>query len=180
VYPELKKVKNKGIPVYCIAGDRTDINIKYSIEDSIQFIASGMVGTFTDENNYAVVFTHFPKQHILNYEFVPLSELDTLSESSIQPTSYINNFAIDFNMYPNPCSDIIVIQLNELEHDAMIAEVFSLQGHKIFEANIPKYKNSLTINMTSLKRGLYYIRISSNHRSRTEKIFLIDNIFTKQ
>ena len=175
VYPELQKVKNKGIQIYCIAGDRTDINIEYAIEDSIQFIASGMVGTFPDTNNFVVVFTHFPQEHILNYEFVPLSELDTLAETPSQPTSYLNNIAIDFRMYPNPCSDKIFIQLNDPEHDAMKAELFSPQGTKIFEVNIPIYKYSLTINMTSLKKGIYYIRISDNQRSLTKKIFVFDN-----
>ena len=46
VYPEFQKIKNKGIPVFCIAGDRTNVNIEYSIEDSIQFIASGMVDSY--------------------------------------------------------------------------------------------------------------------------------------
>ena len=179
VYPELQKVKNKGIPVYCIAGDRTDINIEYSIEDSIQFIASGMVGTFPDSNNFVVVFTHIPQEHILNYEFVPLSEMDTLAESPIQPTSYIDNFTIDFSIYPNPCSDKIMVRLNEPEHDDMKTEIFSPQGIKIFEADIPKNKNSLTINMASLHQGLYYIRISNNYRSLTKKIILFDNILTR-
>jgi hypothetical protein len=179
VYPELQKVKNKGIPVYCIAGDRTDINIEYSIEDSIQFIASGMVGTFPDSNNFVVVFTHIPQEHILNYEFVPLSEMDTIAESPVQPTGYINNFAIDFNIYPNPCSDKIMVRLNEPEHDDMKTEIFSPQGIKIFEADIPKNKNSLTINMASLHQGLYYIRIGNNYRSLTKKIILFDNILTR-
>ncbi len=174
VYPELQKIKNKGIPVYCIAGDRTDINIEYSIEDSIQFIASGMVGTFPDTNNFAVVFTHFPQEQILNYEFVPLSELDTLPESPVQATGYKVNYPIDFKIYPNPGSGKITIQLNGQEHDAMKAEIYSAQGNKVFEVDIPENKNSLTIDLTALNKGIYYIRISNNHRSFTKKIIRTD------
>lgn len=175
VYPELQKVKNKGIQIYCIAGDRTDINIEYSIEDSIFFIASGMVGTFPDSNNYAVVFTHFPQDHMLNYEFVPLSKLDTLAESPSQPASNINNSTIDFSLYPNPCSDNIFIQLNEPVHDVMMVELFILDGTKIFELAIPKSQSSLTIDMTSLEKGLYYFRIKNNHGYLTKMVIVVDN-----
>ena len=83
VYAEFQKDKNKGIPVFCIAGDRTNVNIEYSIEDSIQFIASGMVDYLSDENNYSIVLTYLPETKKLNYEFVPLSELDTISDEPL-------------------------------------------------------------------------------------------------
>ncbi len=174
VYPELQKVKNKGIPVYCIAGDRTDINIEYSVEDSIKMIASGMVGTFPDENNYAVVLTQYTQEHLLDYEFVPLSEMDTVGESSTQPANYINSFNIDFNLYPNPCSGKIIVRFNEPMSEAVKAEIYSIQGTKMLESDVPAYGNLITIDMTSLDNGLYYVCIRNRRISRTEKIFLFD------
>ncbi len=175
VYPELQKVKNKGIPVYCIAGDRTDINIEYSMEDSIRFIASGMVGTFTDEHNYAVILTQYTQEHLLDYKFVPLSEMDTVGRNPTQPSNIINNYTLDFNIYPNPCSGKIIIQFNEPVQDAMKAEIFSLQGARMLESDIPEYGNSITIDMTSLDNGLYCVRVRNDHVCRTEKISLSNN-----
>ena len=175
VYPELQKVKNKGIPVYCVAGDRTDVNIEYAIEDSIQFIASGMVGTFPDTTNFAVVFTHLRQEHKLNYAFVPLSELDTLGENTSKPISFLNNRAMDLILYPNPCSSELFIQLNEQEHDALKAEIFSTLGTKIVEVNIPQYQNPFAINTSALKNGIYYIRISNRKKSLTKKLIVSEN-----
>ncbi len=59
-------------------------------------------------------------------------------------------------MYPNPCPDNIMIQLNEQDHDTMKAEIFSILGNKILEADFPKGKNSITINMSSLPTGIYF------------------------
>lgn len=179
VYPELQKVKNKGIPVYCVAGDRTDVNIEYSIEDSIQFIASGMVGTFPDTTNFTVVFTQLPQEHKLNFAFVPLSELDTLGENTSVPISFLNNSAIDLRIYPNPCSAELFIQLNEPRHDAMKAEIFSPLGIKIVEANIPENQNTLAINISTLKKGTYYVRISDNQIFMTKKIIISENLLAK-
>jgi len=39
VYSNLQKAKYQGVEVLCIAGGRTDINIEYSPEDSIYFLA---------------------------------------------------------------------------------------------------------------------------------------------
>jgi hypothetical protein len=173
VYPELQKVKNKGIPVYCIAGDRTDINIEYSIEDSIQFIASGMVGTFPDEDNYAVVLTHYTEEPLLEYEFVPLSEMDTVAESSTQATNHFYKSTLGFHMYPNPSPGKIIIQFEPV-NEAMIAEIYTLQGVKIMELGIPENRNIITVDMTSLENGLYQVCIRNDHVSRTEKLFLFN------
>lgn len=100
VYPELQKVKNKGIPVYCVAGDRTNINIEYSKEDSIQFIASGMVGFYPDTNNYAVVFNHIPQEHFLYYDLVPLSELDAKTNDYTSDVVRMNGRV---ELAANPC-----------------------------------------------------------------------------
>jgi len=172
VYPELQKVKGKGIPVFCIAGDRTDINIEYAKEDSIQFIASGMVGTFPDENNYTVVLTHIPAEHLLTYQFVPLSEMDTVGGTTVRIPEYLFNAGIKFELFPNPSPGKFNIQLSEPDHAEMKAEIFSMQGVRLFEAEIPLNENSITINADGLVEGLYFIRIGDDRRSRTEKIFL--------
>ena len=173
VYPELQKVKNKGIPVYCIAGDRTNINIEYSKEDSIQFIASGMVGTYPDSANYTVVLTHIPNEHLLTYEFVPLSEMDTIKRVC-EPNTSANNISIDCRIYPNPCSNQLFVQLSEPMHNIVKAELISPFGKKIFETNIPQDKKSILFDTSSLKSGLYIIRISDNQKSYTKKLFVVD------
>jgi hypothetical protein len=172
LYPELQKVKSKGIPVYCIAGDRTDINIEYSIEDSIQLIASGMVGTFPDENNYAVVLTHYPGEHLLEYDFVPLSEMDTIAEVSTQTAYLPDKPGFGFRIYPNPSPGQIIIEFDEPVGEAVEIEVFSLQGTKILEFCIPENRNTIAIDMTSLDYGLYHVCVRNDHVFRTEKIFL--------
>ena len=105
VYPEFQKIKNKGIPVFCIARDRTNVNIEYSIEDSIRFIASGMVDYLSDKNNYSIVLIYLPETKKLNYEFVPLSELDTISDETTVLGGLDNNARLDLNLFPNLVSD---------------------------------------------------------------------------
>jgi len=177
VYPEFQKIKNKGIPVFCIAGDRTNVNIEYSIEDSIQFIASGMVDYLSDENNYSIVLTYLPETKRLNYEFFPLSELDTISDETTVLGGLENNARLDLNLFPNPVSDQITIQLNEKNHDIIKIEIFSSVGKKLLEASIAGDNDSFSLNLSSQDNGLYYIHISNKNKAQIEKIIVNNSTF---
>jgi hypothetical protein len=170
VYPELQKVKNKGIPVYCIAGDRTNLNIEYSKEDSIQFIASGMVGTYPDSSNFTVVLTHIPGEHLLKYDFVALNKMDTLDGSAAETARPIEQTGTDYTLFPNPCSNVLSIRLHNKGHETIKTELFSLQGTRLLENYIPKETYTLTMDVSFLPEGMYFIRISNPQQSLTEKI----------
>ena len=75
IYPLLLNVEKKGTDVICLAGDRTDININYVTNDSIQFIATGMNHTRSDSDNYVIIFQHNIKDQILDWSFQSLNEL---------------------------------------------------------------------------------------------------------
>ena len=177
VYPEFQKVKNKGIPIFCIAGDRTNVNIEYSIEDSIQVIASGMIDYLSDENNYSIVLTYLPETKKLNYEFVPLSELDTMSDETTVLGGLENNAKLDLNLFPNPVSDQITIQLNEKNHDIIKIEIFSSVGKKLLEASIAGGNDSFSLNLSSLDNSLYYSYISNKNKAQIEKIIVNNPTF---
>ena len=177
VYPEFQKVKNKGIPIFCIAGDRTNVNIEYSIEDSIQVIASGMIDYLSDENNYSIVLTYLPETKKLNYEFVPLSELDTMSDETTVLGGLENNAKLDLNLFPNPVSDQITIQLNEKNHDIIKIEIFSSVGKRLLETSIAGGNDSFSLNLSSLDNGLHYIYISNKNKAQIEKIIVNNPTF---
>jgi hypothetical protein len=76
VYPLLQQVKNRGVPVLCLGGDKSKINIEYSPEDSITFIASTMAPEYTDTVNDVVFLSPDLQTGQLSREFVPLSEVE--------------------------------------------------------------------------------------------------------
>lgn len=41
-----------------------------------------MVDHLSDENNYSVILTYLPETKKVNYEFVPLDELDTMPDET--------------------------------------------------------------------------------------------------
>jgi hypothetical protein len=172
VYPNLQEARNNGVEVLCLAGDRTDINIEYSPEDSIQFVASGMVGTFADENNYAVLLTHDLDSGRLNYDFVALSEIDTIASIPPSAVPETNVLFQGINIYPNPVEDILHIYSEiGFKHNVYI-ELLDVSGVKIKGFNLKKGAEVIEINTAYLSPGVYIIRITNDSNILTRKILI--------
>ena len=173
VYPNLQKAKHNGVEVLCLAGDRTDINIEYTPEDSIKFLGSGMVGTFTDENNYAILFTHILDSGKLDWEFIALSEIDTISPD-IPSSARKNNVLFQgFNIYPNPAGDILRIRSQTGIEQEIFIEVLDISGTKIKEFTFKNGFVSTDIDLSGYLSGVYFMRIGNNHKIITRKIILV-------
>ncbi len=175
VYPNLLKARNNGVQVLCLAGDRTDINIVYSPEDSIQFVASGMVGTFADENNYAVLLTHNLDSGKLDFDFISLSEIDTVSPVIPSPVPESDIMLKGFNVYPNPVKDILHINSEiDIKHDLYI-ELLEINGVKITGFTLKKGFKDTGIDFSGFSPGLYIIRIIYGSNSLSRKILVNDH-----
>jgi len=78
IYPKLLEVEAKGIEVICIAGDigfrRNEF--EYLTPEGIQYLASGIEAG--NPNNQALILHHDQSSHALTWDFVLLSELQSL------------------------------------------------------------------------------------------------------
>jgi hypothetical protein len=79
----------------------------------------------------------------------------------------------DFWIFPNPAGNEFRVQSPEIRENGAILELFGLDGRKILQKSIPKGKDELTVNVSSLQNGLYFCRI-------TPKAFGENKSVTKQ
>jgi hypothetical protein len=83
IYPRLVEVKNRGVEVICILGDMGAKKVEYLSDDGIHFMGAGLNRTyFTDPElraksplDWAIVFTHVPKDRKLEWEFAEFGKL---------------------------------------------------------------------------------------------------------
>ena len=66
--------------------------------------------------------------------------------------------------YPNPVENILNLQLSAEQNQVILTDVL---GQKQFEATV---KSTATIDMTSLKSGIYFLRVKNNQGSEIKKI----------
>lgn len=74
------------------------------------------------------------------------------------PTSIKENKTSKYNIYPNPASDILIIEGLE-----GVAEIFSLNGKKVMEASLS------TVDIKDLSKGTYIIKIGEYNSSFIKK-----------
>ena len=170
VYPLLQKVKNKGVQVLCLAGDRTDVNIRYLPEDSITFLASGMRGTVPDEDNFAIILTHVIQSGKLEWDFAALSEIDTVQNKPVETILEGNTESHDFIIYPNPSSGKFHISLNNDNGRKILIEVLDMNGTRIVENTVTCLDTPIEINLSFLPPGVYFLRFINNRAMVIKKM----------
>lgn len=68
-----------------------------------------------------------------------------------------------FHVYPNPVQDEIKIAYNLKEETPVMMEVRDITGKKVMDENLESLKgrSELTINLSGLRKGIYFIKFYS-------------------
>jgi len=94
-----------------------------------------------------------------------------LSLSTEQPTPINKNklqSASYFNVYPNPCTDLVTIKITQPNLGPLNLELIDVLGRKIEEQKF----NGKSINMSlnKMPQGIYYIKLSGNNFSEIVRV----------
>ncbi len=81
------------------------------------------------------------------------------------------------NVFPNPVSDFIRLDLRSTEHNEIFVEILSITGTivKTLKFEGPFNGRIEEIDMSGIKSGLYLMRVSSGNRKFNRAIRLIKN-----
>lgn len=129
IYPQLQKVKNKGIPVHVFGGDRSSINIVYSPEDSITFYAARLKGDLADSINNVIILNYIQQKKEITTDFVPLADLSTTV--NLEAFSHLLKKFVLRQNYPNPFNPATVISYQLLQAGNVELNIYNILGRKI-------------------------------------------------
>jgi len=91
------------------------------------------------------------------------------------PTKFIKTNPVNtsLDIYPNPTSGAIHIQLPTFSDETIGLQVVNLVGNIVSTRNIPKVfsDREFKMDLSNLKTGIYYIRIASRTETFIHKIF---------
>jgi hypothetical protein len=166
IFPLLQEVKRRGVPVLCLGGDKSKINIVYSPEDSITFIASTMAPEYTDEQNNVVVLSDDLNVGTLSWEFIPLSVVEKNPPvSRVIENIYTENESLVVEYDPER-SAVIVGRQPSLPCAGSIG-IYSLSGHCLYSEDLnPGEMKTFSIR----ERGLYIVRLVTSERVECQKV----------
>lgn len=80
---------------------------------------------------------------------------------------------ITINVYPNPCSEILNISASILSESDVTVELVNFQGQKLLnERIIQSSNNHVSLNVSALLSGIYYLSLFSGENQISKKIII--------
>lgn len=139
----------------------------WSVENLVQprlGIASASYGNKAIFAGGAQVWSSYPQYSIISKKVDIWTDLPPRIESeTVTPSS----IASSINIYPNPCSNYLQIQLTETAILPMRMELFDLNGSKVSEILLNDFNSSIDLN--NLAAGIYLMRIGDEKNSLITK-----------
>jgi hypothetical protein len=89
---------------------------------------------------------------------VGINDPDALTSSEIQ-------------VYPNPTSDKLTIEIKDLKKEAEI-KILNLTGKLVYEGKMPSGNNIHRVNLSEYPNGIYFIEIGIGNKQYTKEVIL--------
>ncbi|PLX07365.1 MAG: hypothetical protein C0596_10490 [Marinilabiliales bacterium] len=93
-----------------------------------------------------------------------ISETDIFITGTVDENVFVNNISTSSRteIYPNPSSDIIFIELDGWKSNKVSCEIFDMLGKQIFQSHINLFNGHTEerINLSNYDSGIYLIRLS--------------------
>lgn len=90
-------------------------------------------------------------------------------------TSSINWESLDVNVFPNPATDLIAVQIGNLVADDYQVDLIDVNGRLIQTDNIYKGSTIASFDVKTLYNGMYFVRISNGKNTTTRKVMISRN-----
>ena len=140
---------------------------------------SGIYAYFVTLNS--VLYPDFPYTFYKTYYGVvqagnigPNSGHNTISEPVVTYNSGVTEIKpeINFSLYPNPAADYLMFYVESYTENNMKAELINDLGQLIYLQNFVQPSISYNMDITILPAGLYFLKLSNETSSSTEKVMV--------
>jgi len=78
-------------------------------------------------------------------------------------------FSNSFSVYPNPASEVVVIQSNEVFSDFEIT-LYDMNGRLLYSETNAANSNRLQLDVSELSSGMYLLRINSEEKTTVKQL----------
>lgn len=136
-----------------------------NIVDNVEQV---IVGSPSEDDVYTIEITH--KGTLVGGEqevsiVVTGIKATTLSNDTFEVDCFEN-----VSVWPNPLRDVVNINFAQFMGEDVQVEVYDLLGRKVINQKFTNVNQSLQFNASSLTKGTYILKLSSNSQSYTQKI----------
>jgi hypothetical protein len=136
--------------------------------DSVTLTADGDISEYTwyEQNSPNTILGNTPTLNVSPYQTTTYTLKAKVCGTEIEKNVTVNvcnNGQPSANIYPNPTTDVLNIQLQNVNLDNTVASLYNALGQIVLKENITNYTH--TFNTQSLANGLYTLDITTNNKS---------------
>ncbi|MCB9336369.1 MAG: T9SS type A sorting domain-containing protein [Flavobacteriales bacterium] len=95
------------------------------------------------------------------------SVLQNQRSGLLSPASINEVEEVNFSMFPNPANEVVQFKLSGTNSARLT--IINLLGEKVYQENL---KGALKLDVTSFKRGIYLVKVSSTSGELTKKLVI--------
>ena len=88
---------------------------------------------------------------------------DEIEGGDDNDTTSVNNISVNTRIYPNPTSNYVMIESEEVDH----VQVLDICGRELFATEV---RGAVAIDMTDYEAGVYFVRLHSNGSTAVQKV----------
>jgi uncharacterized repeat protein (TIGR01451 family) len=126
--------------------------------------ASTPIGTVI--NNYADIYFDYNFPIRTNDAFVTLWDVNSITTAVQSMKQESGNLEI----YPNPCASQLKIKNYELEMEGI--RIYNVLGEVVLQSKINNPKSEITLDVSALQSGIYFIQLTTINQQLTNKKFV--------
>jgi hypothetical protein len=165
----LKKILTNG-DVDWIYTDNKDLSVPiiwYPEYEEVRYGTNFLVVDFNEINHKLVAAGHKLFDYYNSGSHQTYADWYTVAFSSTARKGNLSaDYNTDFNLYPNPVSNQLTLQLKDEITESQLA-IIDLQGREVLTRNL--FSNNETIDVTLLKPGIYFVRITYDDQVLNKK-----------
>ncbi len=99
---------------------------------------------------------------------IVLSEIQKMTFTPFTSLANTTDGNFEVRLFPNPVGDLLSVELPELKSNIVQIELLSLEGRVLYTESANS-QSVFTMNISTLKQGLYFCRIFNGDKVFTEK-----------
>jgi endonuclease I len=152
-----------------------EINVnRYEIERSFTGTDYSLITSIKAINNRNYSVTDFAENNKGKRVYYRIKKVDNDGRFSYSEIFTLHiPFNTKFNIYPNPASDFIHVQLNNNSNNLIAVEVSDLLGKIIIRSNYTSNNGVVDIATKSLPTGTFMVKLTSNGETYIQKFVVI-------
>lgn len=99
---------------------------------------------------------------------IVLSEIQKMTFTPFTSLANTTDGNFEVRLFPNPVGDLLSVELPELKSNIVQIELLSLEGRVLYTESANS-QSVFTMNISTLKQGLYFCRIFNGDKVFTQK-----------